>query len=59
MPIIIDEIVITVEVTNQASSDTGPAPVDADLQEVIVQRCVERVLDILRERKVVGLAADE
>jgi hypothetical protein len=59
MPIIIDEIVVTVEVANQASCDTPPAPLDADLQEVIVQRCVERVLEILRERKVVRSAADE
>jgi hypothetical protein len=59
MPIIIDEIVVTVEVTDRASCDPAPPPLDADLQEVIVQRCVERVLEILRERTVVRSAADE
>ncbi len=59
MPIIIEEIVISVEVTNQASSDQASAPLDADLQQVIVQRCVDRVLEILRERKVVRFTTDE
>jgi hypothetical protein len=50
MPIIIDEIVISVEVTPPAAGDTAPARPDADLQETIVQQCVDRVLAILRER---------
>jgi hypothetical protein len=48
MPIIIDEIVISVEVTNQpGAGDVPPAP-DVDTQQLIVQQCVERVLEILR-----------
>jgi hypothetical protein len=48
MPIIIDEIVISVEVTNQpAAGVVTPAP-DVDTQQLIVQQCVERVLEILR-----------
>jgi hypothetical protein len=50
MPIIIDEIVISVEVTNQPGA-TGPATLDPDSQQSIVQQCVERVLEILRERE--------
>jgi len=50
MPIIIDEIVISVEVTNQAAAGAVAPPPDVDTQQLIVQQCVERVLEILRER---------
>ena len=51
MPIIVDEVVISVEVTNQASGGaTTPAPPQQDKQAIIAE-CVERVLDILRERE--------
>jgi hypothetical protein len=51
MPIIIDEIVISVEVTNQAAAGAVPPVPDVDTQEVIVQQCVERVLEILHARE--------
>jgi hypothetical protein len=51
MPIIIDEIVISVEVTNQAAAGAVPPVPDVDTQQVIVQQCVERVLEILRARE--------
>ena len=45
------EIVISVEVTNQAAAGAvTPAP-DVDTQQLIVQQCVERVLEILRTRE--------
>jgi Family of unknown function (DUF5908) len=51
MPIIVDEVVISVEVTNQASGgSTSPAPPSQDKQAIVAE-CVERVLDILRERE--------
>lgn len=50
MPIIIDEIVISVEVTNKVSAGVGSPSTDADTQ-FIVERCVERVLAILREQE--------
>ena len=51
MPIIVDEVVISVEVTNQDSSgSTTPAPATADKQALVAE-CVERVLEILRERE--------
>jgi hypothetical protein len=50
MPIIIDEIVISVEVTNKVSTGVGSSSTEPDAQ-FIVERCVERVLAILRERE--------
>ena len=49
MPIIIDEIVISVEVTNKLSAG-GEATAGAD-SEVIIEQCVERVLERLREQE--------
>lgn len=51
MPIVIDEVLITVEVENQAgtSAPGGAAPA-ADKQALIAE-CVERVLAILDQRK--------
>jgi hypothetical protein len=50
MPIIIDEIVISVEVTDRISAGVGSPSTEPDTQ-FIVERCVERVLAILRERE--------
>ena len=51
MPIIVDEVVISVEVTNQASGGSAVhAPPLQDKQNIIAE-CVERVLEILRERE--------
>jgi hypothetical protein len=51
MPLIVDEVVISVEVTNQASGGaTTPAPA-LENKQMLVAECVERVLEILRERE--------
>ncbi len=51
MPIIVDEVVISIEVTNQDSGGTTtPAPPTEDKQALIAE-CVERILSILRERE--------
>ena len=50
MPIIIDEIIISVEVTDKVSAGVGSPSTEPDTQ-FIVERCVERVLAILRERQ--------
>lgn len=51
MPIVVDEVVISVEVANQAAGGSGaPAPPTEDKQALVAE-CVERVLDILRERE--------
>jgi hypothetical protein len=51
MPIIIDEVVISVEVSNQAAGGAGAAPSATEGKQTVVAECVERVLAILRERK--------
>lgn len=51
MPIIIDEVVISVEVTNQAAGGSTTPPSATQSSQDIVAECVERVLDILREQK--------
>ena len=50
MPVIIDEVVISVEVTNQDSggtSSTSASPVD---RQAMLNECVERVLEILKQK---------
>ena len=50
MPIIIDEVVITVEVTNQASGGSNTQPSATEDKQSIVNECVERVLEILKQK---------
>lgn len=52
MPIVVDEVVISVEVTNQASGGAASAPPDAtEDKQTIINECVERVLDILKQKE--------
>jgi hypothetical protein len=50
MPIIIDEIVISVEISNKTESINSQSPV-ANENKILVAECVERVLEILRQRE--------
>jgi hypothetical protein len=51
MPIIVDEVVISVEVSNQAAGGAGAAPPPTADKQTVVAEAVERVLQILRERE--------
>jgi Family of unknown function (DUF5908) len=51
MPVIVDEVVISVEVTNQAAGGAASAPSATDEKQSIVSECVERVLDILQQKE--------
>lgn len=51
MPIVVDEVVISVEVTNQASGGAASAPTATDDKQTIINECVERVLDILKQKE--------
>ncbi len=50
MPVVVDEVVISVEVTNQASGGAASTPSGTEDRQAIVAECVERVLDILRQK---------
>jgi len=54
MPIIVDEVVISVEVGNGEAgggSTAGSGAASADEKQALVEECVARVLEILRERE--------
>lgn len=50
MPVLIEEVVITVEVSNPPAGGASTAASSAD-DEHIVRTCVEKVLEILRQRE--------
>lgn len=49
MPIVVDEVVISVEVGNAASGGAAAPPPQQDRQALVAE-CVERVLEILRQQ---------
>jgi Family of unknown function (DUF5908) len=51
MPIVVNEVVISVEVTNQASGGAASVPDATGDKQAIVNECVERVLDILKQKE--------
>jgi hypothetical protein len=51
MSIVVDEVVISVEVSNQASGGTTTPPSSTDDKQTIINECVERVLDILKQKE--------
>ncbi len=53
MPVFVDEIVISVEVTNQeaAAPPSGGSGAATGERQAMVAECVERVLDILRQKQ--------
>lgn len=50
MPVIVDEVVISVEVSNQAAGGAPSAPSGTEEKQIIISECVERVLDILEQK---------
>ena len=52
MPIIVDEVVISVEVTRAEPAAGAPgAALSAEERRALVSECAERVLDILERRE--------
>lgn len=50
MPIVVDEVVISVEVSNQDSGGAVSTAEPPEKKEQLVEECVERVLEILRQK---------
>jgi len=55
MPLIVDEVVISVEVGNAEAGGSnapgGGAAAQVEDRQALVEECVARVLDILRDRE--------
>lgn len=51
MPIVVDEVVISIEVGGDASGGAARSAPQAQDRQALVNECVERVLEILRERE--------
>lgn len=50
MPVIVDEVVISVEVSDSKAGGAASAPSGAEEKQTIISECVERVLDILQQK---------
>jgi hypothetical protein len=51
MSIVVDEVVISVEVSNQASGGAATSPSSTEEKQTIINECVERILDILKQKE--------
>ena len=51
MPVVIDQVIISVEVGNQATGGAKQAPPAIEEKQLIVAECVEQVLEILADEK--------
>jgi uncharacterized protein DUF5908 len=50
MPVIVDEVVISVEVTNQGSGGTTTGQGSTADKQALIAECVEKVLEILEQK---------
>ena len=51
MPVIVDEVSISIQVGNQAAGGSTTRPSENQEKQTIVAECVEKVLDVLEQRK--------
>jgi len=51
MPVIVDEVVISVEVNNQSTVETAAGTQSNNEKQLIISECVEQVLEILEQKK--------
>ena len=53
MPLIVDEVVISVEVTNAAAGGAAPATGGGGTEDkqALISECVEQVMELLRQRE--------
>jgi hypothetical protein len=54
MPIVIDEVVISINVENSASGDKASAATlmqNAQIKQQLLEECVEQVMEMLRQKQ--------
>ena len=51
MPVIVDEVVISVEVSNQAAGGSAAPSSATDEKQTVISECIERVLGIFWSKK--------
>lgn len=51
MPILIDEVVISVQVDNQTNTSKNTPSSDSEQKQRIVEECVEQVMEILKQQQ--------
>ena len=54
MPIVIDEVIISVNVDNKGTGvggNTSRPAMDKDIKQQIIEECVEQVMDIMRQQE--------
>lgn len=51
MPIIVDEVVISVEVGNAATGGAASPPAPEADRQALIAECVEQVMEILRQQR--------
>lgn len=50
MPVIIDEVVISIDVSNRAAGGASTPPPESEDRQALIEECVERVLEVLEQR---------
>ncbi|NVO21504.1 MAG: hypothetical protein HXX13_17515 [Bacteroidetes bacterium] len=50
MPVLINEVVIRVDVTNQESGGASPPAQPVIDRQAIIEECVEKVLEVLKQK---------
>jgi hypothetical protein len=51
MPVIVDEVAISIEVSNRETGGATTRPPETRERQTLVEECVERVLGILEQKK--------
>jgi hypothetical protein len=51
MPVVVDEVVISVEVGNRQAGGAASAPPVLQEKQQLIEECVERILDILEQQR--------
>ncbi|MEW6428997.1 MAG: DUF5908 family protein [Thermodesulfobacteriota bacterium] len=50
MPVVVDEVIISIEIGNQAAGGTATPPTPTEEKQALIGECVERVLEILEQK---------